>query len=392
MAKTDSRFTVLHLIDNFEIGGAQAVVGHLARERRCSEVNVVVCALRDGPLRASIEQSGAPVYVLRKNSCPRWTDSLHIFRWISIYKALSRLVAKHSVDLIQTHVAGPWDFLLLFLRRQKSGTAIVWTFHGPDFLPQKPGSLLGARRFVCRILYRLLAARPSAIVAVSDAVREAASEQIGSRGAITTIRNGVDTSLFADGGDRSDIRTDLGIGSESRLVLSVGRFVEVKCHAMLLKASAMFLKQREDVHLLLAGNGDLREMLEHEAERTGYSDRIHFLGYRGDVPSLLAAADVFVLSSQSEGLAIALLEAMAAGKAIVATAAPGTSEVLKNRTTGMLIPPGDPGALAAAILECLSDRNMAEKMGASARLEVLANYDVKRQMRDYGNLYRRIKP
>jgi glycosyltransferase involved in cell wall biosynthesis len=123
-----------------------------------------------------------------------------------------------------------------------------------------------------------------------------------------------------------------------------------------------------------AGDGPLRPELEREAARLGVEDRVRFLGHREDVPDLLAASDVFALPSLYEGSSLALLEAMAAGRAVVSSSIGGTAELIEDGANGLLVPPGDVGALSSAIRRLLRDDGLRARLGAEGRDRVEASF------------------
>jgi glycosyltransferase involved in cell wall biosynthesis len=134
------------------------------------------------------------------------------------------------------------------------------------------------------------------------------------------------------------------------VVGSIGRLNEQKGHRYLLDAAPAVLRAHPDARFLIVGDGDLAEPLRRQAQALGLADRVVFAGHRGDVPEMLGAIDVLCLPSLYEGTPLALFEAMAAGKAIVASAVDGCAEVLADGTTGLLVPPRDPAALGAAVV------------------------------------------
>ena len=166
-------------------------------------------------------------------------------------------------------------------------------------------------------------------------------------------------------------------------VLVPARLDRQKGHATLLEA----LTGMPHVTVLLAGEGPARRCLEDEARSQGVADRVHFLGHRDDVRTLMAQADVVVLPSVAEGLPLVLLEAMAAGRPIVATAVGGVPEIVEDRVTGLLVPPGDAPALAAAVLSVLADPRAARELGERGRQRWRDRYDAVRMVEEYCAIY-----
>jgi glycosyltransferase involved in cell wall biosynthesis len=173
-----------------------------------------------------------------------------------------------------------------------------------------------------------------------------------------------------------EARRSLGVPEEARVVGTIGRLNEQKGHRYLLEAAPGLLAGRPRVHLMLVGDGDQMEPLRAQAAALGLASRVTFAGHRADVPALLGALDVFCISSTYEGTPLALFEAMAAGKAVVSTAVDGCREVLEDGRTGLLVPPRDPAALAAALGRVLDDDTLRRSLGENARA-ASTRYDIR---------------
>ena len=199
-------------------------------------------------------------------------------------------------------------------------------------------------------------------VAVSRHVAGRLRDRLGVREAkITVIPNAVELRP-AEARDEA-LRARLDVGGDRPLVLTVARLEAQKGITHLLDAAATL----PDVVFAIAGEGPERERLVAKAASLGVAERVRWLGHRDDVPSLLAAADLFVLPSLNEGLPLAAMEAMLAGVPIIATDAGGTGEIVRDGVTGLLVPPGDPRALCESIRALLSDRVRAAQLATAAR-------------------------
>lgn len=391
MPSSDDRHNILHVILDLELAGAQESLCTLAEHLQANDWALTVCAFRDGPLRKRIEASGVAVELLKPPRCTVSNLSLYLAEIRRIRRELLRLVKARKVSLIQTHILGPLDFLTLSLRYTTKLKGIFWTIHGIDFLPARRGRFLQTRRFISRCLYRLLANKVDGFIAVCDSVRQSVIRQLGPiNNKIVVINNGVSLKRFVHPGNRPTLCTQLGIDPQARLVLSVGRLAEEKGHRYLIKAAPRVMATCPRIHFLLAGEGELREGLQALADKTGCSNRIHFLGLRNDVPDLMAVADLFVLPSLSEAMPMALLEAMGAGVPIVATAVPGIEQLITPYETGLIVPPGDSMGLTDAINLMLTHPERARKMGRSAQQYVTDNYSAEKQASEYLALYRAV--
>jgi len=181
------------------------------------------------------------------------------------------------------------------------------------------------------------------------------------------------------------LRQELGLPAQALVVGTIGRLNEQKGHRYLVEAMARVLAGRE-ARLLVAGDGDLMESLRRQAGELGIADRVVFAGHRNDVPDLLGAIDVFCISSVYEGTPLTLFEAMAAGKAVVSTAVDGCREVLEEGSTGLLVPPRDPDALAAALGRVLDDAPLRVSLAAAAHA-ASRRYDVNACVRQIEAVY-----
>ena len=189
--------------------------------------------------------------------------------------------------------------------------------------------------------------------------------------------------------ERSEVRRELGVEADQPLLITIGRLDPWKAHDRLLEALAL-LDGEQSPRLLLVGDGDLRGALERQARDAGLGHRVIFAGYRKDIPELLAASDLFVLSSIKEGLPMVLLEAMGAGVPVVSTSVGAIPDALEQGAGGLLVVPGDPGALAAGIAELLADAGRGEELAARARQRYGEDYSREAMGRRYEALYGRL--
>ena len=226
---------------------------------------------------------------------------------------------------------------------------------------------------------------------MSEGVRRALTSQVApGPDKIFTIRNGVDLDLFGRPGSKEALCGDLGVAAGSTLIATVGRLVEAKGHRYLIDAARQVVSHFPDAHFLIVGDGELRPELEGQAAILGVADHVHFLGTRKEVAGLLTASDLFVLPSLWEGLPVALLEAMAAAKPIVATAVAGTDETIIPGQTGLLVPPGDSLVLAVSISRLLREPAKATAMGQAARRHIERCFSAERNAAEHLGLYRRL--
>jgi glycosyltransferase involved in cell wall biosynthesis len=237
-----------------------------------------------------------------------------------------------------------------------------------------------------RLQLRVLAAGVDRWIAVSrDIAAKLAGDLHWPQEKIAVIPNAVSVERFGSP-PPAGLRSALTGGRDLPLVLTLARLTDQKGHDVLLRAAA----EIEDAVFALAGDGPLRAELEAEAARLGIGDRVVFLGHRTDVPDLLAACDVFALPSLYEGTSLAVLEAMAAGRAVIGSSIGGTSELIEDGSSGLLVPPGDAAALAAGLRRLLADSALRDSLAAGARRRVESDFTrqamTERVERVYGRL------
>jgi glycosyltransferase involved in cell wall biosynthesis len=233
----------------------------------------------------------------------------------------------------------------------------------------------------------------SCLVAVSrQSSRDAIEREGVNPGRVAVIRNGIRQQETAPASrrDADAVRRELQLEAASSLVLSVGRLVEEKGHVHLLESVPAVLERFPGAVFLVVGDGPLRPSLEERASRLGVEAVVRFEGTRFDVDRLLMASDIFVLPSLQEGLPLALLDAMAMGTPVVATAVGGIGEILVNEQNGLLIPPADAPALARAVLRLLTDDELRKRCGDAARELMGREYTIDRMCGEYSELFQRL--
>jgi len=225
-------------------------------------------------------------------------------------------------------------------------------------------------------------------IAVSQGNYRLLIEQYGfSATRLALIPNAVDTDLFRPMPDDSALRAAEGIPLDAPLIGLIGRLSRQKGHGGLFEALPAIWHAFPDAHVVLAGAGELEQDLRAKASQIDPLGRIHFIGQQQNMSRILAALDIFVLPSLYEGLSFAVLEAMAAERAVVATAVDGTVEVIEDGRTGLLVPPGAPAALAAAITRLLADPPLRIQIGQAARQIILAHFDQRQMLARTFRLY-----
>lgn len=272
--------------------------------------------------------------------------------------ALVRLLRAQRPDVFHAHMSSPvaakWALAAAVLARVPAVVGTVQVIS--HFVPDRSTFLQ----------LRLLAGGVDRYLAVSRAIAgELVDRYRWPAAKIEVIHNSVDVRRF-EVSARPGLRDELGAAEGRPLVLTAARLSDQKGYPTLLAAAV----QVPEAVFAIAGDGPEQSRLEALAERLGVADRVRFLGRRDDVPELLVAADVFALPSLYEGSSLAVLEAMAARRAVVSSAIGGTDELIEDGRSGLLVPPGDAGALAAALRRLLADRQLREELAGRARKRV----------------------
>jgi sugar transferase (PEP-CTERM/EpsH1 system associated) len=355
------RVRVAHLVLGLGVGGLEKVVLNLARrtDRRRFETRVL-CLQQGGALRARFEDMGIPVDSLDLPRLPKARTLVRLVRWLR----------QARPDVLHTHNPTPHVFGAL-AARAAGVPVVVHTKHGRNY----PDS------FRAVAWNRLASWLSDRIVPVSADAAAVAREVERIRGRkVQVIRNGIDPADFA-------APAGLRPGAGKRAV-HVARLMDlVKDQTTLLRAARLVVDREPGFQLTVVGDGPDRARLEALAGELGLGGHVHFLGMRSDVRELLGAADLFVLSSLTEGISLTLLEAMAAGLPVVATEVGGNREVVVPGETGLLVPAGSPAALAEALLALVRDPERARRMGAAGRRRVEDQFSLARMAADYEQLY-----
>ncbi|NHM28354.1 glycosyltransferase family 4 protein [Desulfofundulus sp. TPOSR] len=235
---------------------------------------------------------------------------------------------------------------------------------------------------------RLLARFTHRILTVSEALRQELLIKEGlPPDRVVTVHNGIDPAPFRCEVDRLAVLRSLGLPPLGQLVGTIARLAPQKGVSYFLQAAAILCRDYQ-VNFVVVGDGPLREALEQQGRALGLSGRLFFTGERRDIPRILAAMDIFVLPSITEGLPLTILEAMAAGKPVVATRVGGLPEAVIDGETGFLVPPRNPQALARALVRLLSERRKAEEMGQKGRQRVMEHFTVEAMVRKIEEEYK----
>ncbi|MFN0052118.1 MAG: glycosyltransferase [Planctomycetales bacterium] len=361
-------FPLAFCITDLDPGGAErALVQLVTRLDRREWEPTVLCLAGPGALVEVLRQAEIPVICLGARSA----------RDVGVLFRLRRELRRLQPQIIQS-----------FLFHANILSRIAGTLAG---VPHRLSGIRVAERrsrWPLR-LDRLTQGLVETNVCVSRGVAEFSATVGGiSRNKLIVIPNGVDARSIA-AAEPLDL-ANLGIPAGARVIVAVGRLDRQKGLEYLLDAAAQVAPAHPQAHWLLVGDGPERERLQAQRDRLGLSDRVHFAGRRTDVAAILRSAWALALPSLWEGMPNVVLEGMAAGLPVVASNVEGIAELVQDQTTGLVVSPGSPGALAAGMLTLLSDPPRAQTMGSAGQAFVREHCSWERMAADYQALYRRL--
>lgn len=353
---------VLHIITRLELGGAQRntlfTTGHLNR----SDFSVGLAwgpgEALDGEARQLRDVDLFEVPSLVRKIEP-WTDLQALW-------ALRRVIRIFGPDIVHTHSSKAGIVGRAACRLEKV-PIVIHSIHGWGFNPLQSA----VKRHILLAAERRVEPWTDHFIAVSQANIDQ-GRTLGLLGDnVSLIRSGIDLLPFGQPQDPEPVRRQLHIPDGAPVVTQVGNLKPQKAPLDFVRMAAIVAKSDPKVHFVIAGDGPLRDRVERLAGELGIADRLHLPGWWRDIPALLAATDIAVLTSRHEGLPRAVVEALAAGVPVVATSVDGTPEVVRDGVNGFLALPGDIGSLAAGVCRLLGNEERRYSMGevAAAGLE-----------------------
>jgi glycosyltransferase involved in cell wall biosynthesis len=297
-------------------------------------------------------------------SVPSLIRSINPVQDLRALFALWRCILRERPHIVHTHTSKAG--ILGRLAAKMAGTPyIVHTPHGHVFYGHF--GPLASKLFL--VIKRVMAAITDRMVALTEVEKnDYIAFSVCNSQKLVTIHSGVDIALYLQAHWQSeDKKSTLGLAPQALVVGTVGWLLPIKGPMYLLMAMKDVWQSHPHTVLVYVGKGDLERALKDEAVRIGVSDKVLFLGWRDDVPDIMQCLDVFVLPSLNEGMGRVLVEAMAAGKPIIASRVGGILDLVKDGFNGLLVEPGNPGALCDAIKELLNDRRLRDEMGQRGR-------------------------
>jgi glycosyltransferase involved in cell wall biosynthesis len=375
-----SRLRVLLFLTDFRIGGTERQVVNLVAGLQDSEFEAHVgCFRTEGQFLEELRERAATV--AQFGIGPLWSP-----RSLASLRRLARYIRSRGIGLV--HSYGLYPNLFALPAARMAGVRCVASIR--DLGDHLPAWRRRLQRWACSLADR--------VVANASAVRAALIRDGYDAGRLDVIHNGIALERFRPRPGCVSPREELGIPRDAPLVAMLARLTELKGAEYFLEAAAIVAREQREARFLVVGdskclgmgNPAYRPALEDLAARLGLQGRVVFTGFRTDIPELLSELTVAVQPSLSEGLSNVVLESMAAGAPVVATAVGGNAEMVRDGETGLLVPPRDAPALAAGIGRLLAEPNLARRLGAAGRQRVEQCFSLEAMLRHTTALYREV--
>lgn len=361
-------------------GGELQLLDHL-RLTAFPHENIVVLLLKDGTLRHEVAKLGITVRVvpwsLRRKTI--------LYDLKAVVKVICLLI-HHRINLVICNTY--FDFLLVSIAGRIMRIPVIWRSHSDVFpyLDQKTW----IRR---RVLLWYLKKQVLRILSTTDYDRDLMIRAGIPREKVYTVYNGVDFEQFRqDSSVRNRIRAEVNLDKDSIVIGFVARMVPQKGHLLFLEAISKARNKIPSLRALIVGdttlydNDEFKSKIRQRAHDLRLDEIVRFTGFRRDIPLIMNAIDIFVSASYKEPFGRTVVEAMAAGKPVVATNTAGSNEILRDGVGGFLVPINDAEALANAIVELASDRELAKRIGEEGRRKVMQKYELHRIIRKMDHL------
>jgi sugar transferase (PEP-CTERM/EpsH1 system associated) len=366
-----SKINILFVNYSLDVGGIETLILELSKRLNPSRFKPEICVLSTkGNLGNEFENAGITVHPLNKKEGLGW----------SIPFKLSRIIKERGIDILHSQNQSSWLYAAIAAKLAR--IPLVHTVHSNvSFNNPHPHRWL--------LLQRHLAKHTRLIICVANSNAKFMQEkQHIPAEKIRVVYNGIEPEIYSSAAsDPESKKMELGITKGDVIIGNVARFSPPKDHENLIRAFKQVLQSVPAAKLLLIGDGPLEYKIKSLVSKLGLGNQVKFLGRRRDIPGLLKTFDVFVLPSSSEGLPMAILEAMASGLPIIATNVGGNPEVVINEETGIIVPAKNPGALAEATCRLLSNRNEARNMGVRGQNRVKGYFTFEAMAREYAAIY-----
>lgn len=359
MGKMNGKTRVLETIRQGKIGGGESHVLDLVASLDKTAFEPIVLSFTEGPMITALQKMNIPAFVI---------ESEKAFD-ISVWKKVKKFMEDQRIDIVHVHGTRANTNVLWAARRL--GLPVVYTIHGWSFHdglhPLAKRLRIAAEKFITR--------KTQVNICVSESNRQTGIKALKGFSGIV-VRNGINLQKFNPNAQYPDLRAEYGIPEDKLLVCFIARMTYQKDPVGMIRGFAAVLQQAPQLHLLMIGDGELMSAVKDAAASAGIEKQVTFAGFRQDVPAVLHAADIYCLPSLWEGFPIGVLEAMAMGKAVIASDVDGTKEAVTDGENGLLVPSGNPEALAAAIVKVAHDDVLRARLQDNAKAAIAANFNV----------------
>lgn len=371
---------ILFLGSQMETGGAQKILLDQANwfHNKGYQVEAVFFYDKEG-LHKTWNSNPFPIHNLRAWKYKANPIS-NLFRLIPGIVRLFGLLQRGKFDAVETFTI---DSNII-------GIPLTWLARTPVRIATHHGDIYGNSTLKKKIHGAVINSKMTTrLVAVSQQIHQLVQTEEGIRpNKIQLILNGIPPIPNIPQVEKEKLRNQLSIKEGQLMVLSVGRLAPPKGHAVLLDAIAKLPQpQKGNLQFFIAGDGSLREELEHQANRLDIHEQVTFLGIRQDIPELLRAADIFALPSLWEGLPLVILEAMSAGLPILATHVEGITDAIQDGKSGIVIPIQDPDEMKDKLILLGNQPELRETLGNNAEIHFTSQFDINRMCQQYENLF-----
>jgi glycosyltransferase involved in cell wall biosynthesis len=365
------KITVLETIRQGQIGGGESHLLSLVENLDRKQFTPIVLSFTGGSMVDRLRDSGVKTRII-------YTERpFDIFKWGEV----KQFIKSNDIDLIHAH--GGRANSNVFWAARKLGIPVIQTVHGWSF---NDSQNLIKRRI--RTAGEHFLAKESALnISVSASNQQTGKEAFMDFQSVV-VNNGIDLNRFNPGKSFTDIRGELNIPRESILLLFLARFAKEKQPLKPIIAFSEAVKKNPNLHLLMVGDGDMKSRAESLAIELGIAEKITFQPFRSDVPDILAASDIYLLTSLWEGMPIGLLEAMAMGKAVIVSKVDGTTDIIQDGVNGLLVDLANIDRdLAKAIIHLASDPLLLKSLGDRAKATVTDRYSALRMTKEIEDIY-----
>ncbi len=365
---------VVHLLGGGIMCGAGEYALRLAGGLADKGFSCTLATLKDGPLVVHARRRGVEAIVLNKQFPAD----------VTVIPKLAWILRKEGASLLHTHTANSHLY----------GRPAAWITPGCKLVSTEHAFITdvykkSAGLIVASVLDRYMARHIDRHIAVSEAMKRALVKSGLAADNIVVIPNGIDPNEYCpEAHHMSEAKKELGVPHDAIVIGTMGRLTKVKNHELLIRCAKKLLEHRLRAHVVIAGDGPRLGHLKAFSTRAGVGEFVHFLGWRTDLPRVLAAMDIFALSSYSEVAPFSVLQAMAMEKPVVATAVGGIPEIVEDGVTGYLVPSDATEAFADALIQLINNQALRAHMGAMGRRRVTQCFSEQAMLERTAQVYR----